>query len=196
MIKKRIVFPLFLALILGMSACSEDVSVGSSDSSGSGSSGTSSKSTSEQTDKLDKQTKLNFSNTSAQQTTVVDSAEIRNVADLNLVDNEFDEVKYALLIHMSVANEAKDTATTFPSQGHVVLDDGTQIEGLVGADVNIDDAFKDGDVASGAKVSGYVIFPLKEEQAKNFKKGEFKFDVLAGDDMLTQKNYSVPISFK
>ncbi|WKB36030.1 hypothetical protein QS257_01640 [Terrilactibacillus sp. S3-3] len=97
---------------------------------------------------------------------------------------------------MSVSNKAPQSAETYPSQGHVVMDDGTQIDGLIGADVNINDAFKDGDVASGATKSGYVVFPLKEHQAKKFKKGSFfKFDVMAGDDMFTQKNYRVDINF-
>jgi hypothetical protein len=188
--KKLWFLPLAFILVFSLTGCTEDVSVGSSSSDSSAAS--SSKAPKE---KIHKQVKLNFSNTSAQQTTKVDSAEIRDVTDLNLVDNEFDQVKYALLVHMSVSNKAPDAASTYPSQGHVVLEDGTQIEGLVGADVNIDDAFKDGEIANGATVSGYVVFPLKEDQAEKFTKGAFKFSVLAGDEMFTEKNYTVDITF-
>ncbi|RYM00252.1 hypothetical protein EWH99_12620 [Sporolactobacillus sp. THM7-7] len=195
--KKLFLLPLVLILAVGVSACSEDVTVGS----GASDTGSSSESKPEATNSknkekpISKKTAIHFSDTSAQQTTKVDRAEIKKVSDLNLVDNEFDAVDYALLIHMSVSNKAPQSAQTYPSQGHVVLDDGTQVDGLIGADVDIDDAFKDGDIAHGATVLGYVIFPLKEEQAKKFKKGSFKFDVMAGDDMFTEKNYSVNIEF-
>ncbi|BBN99702.1 DUF4352 domain-containing protein [Sporolactobacillus terrae] len=189
---KRIVgLTISLLLIFTLAACTEDVTVGSGDSSASQTE-SSSKASKE---KIHKQTKLDFTNTAAGQTTKVDSAEIKQVSDLNLIDNEMDQVDFVLLIHMSVSNKAKDEATTYPSQGHVVLEDGTQIDGLMGADVTVDDAFKDGEIASGATKSGYVLFPLKEKQAKQFKKGAFKFDVIAGDEMLTQKNYSVAIQF-
>ncbi|WP_010632801.1 DUF4352 domain-containing protein [Sporolactobacillus vineae] len=197
--KKGLLVPIALILIFALSACSENTAVdksGASESSAASSSTASSSSSSSSAPKsIHKLAKLSFANTSAGQTTKVDSAEIRDVSDMNLADNNFDDVKYALLIHMSVSNKAKDSATTYPSQGHVVLSNGTQIDGLVGADVNVEDAFKDGDVASGAKLSGYVIFPLKEDQAKKFTQGAFKFDVMAGDAMLTQKKYSVPIHF-
>lgn len=194
--KKLFILPIIFLLVLTLSACTEDVKVSGSNSSESKTSSIpdSSSNKSEKV-KIHKQVKLNFSNTSAGQTTKVDSAEIKNVSDLNLTDNELDAVTYILLIHMSVANKAKDAATTYPSQGHVVLDDGTQIDGLIGADMNVDDAFKDGEVANGATVSGYVLFPLKTDQAKRFKKGSFKFDVMAGDEMLTTKHYDVKIQF-
>ncbi|MET1248888.1 DUF4352 domain-containing protein [Sporolactobacillus sp. STCC-11] len=189
--KKMFLLPIVFLLVFALSACTEDVTVGNNGSS-SKSAGSTSKATKE---KIHKQVKINFSNSTAGQTTKVDSAEIKDVSDLNLTDNELDNITYVLLIHISVSNKAKDAATTFPSQGHIVLDDGTQIDGLVGADVSIDDAFKDGDVASGATKSGYVVFPLKEDQAKRFQKGAFKFDVMAGDNMLTTKKYDVAIHF-
>jgi Telomeric repeat-binding factor 2. len=201
-LKKWLFVPFALILVFALSACSENATVGSSSASDSSASSqassqasSSSSSAPAQAKAIHKLAQLNFADTSAGQTTKVDSAEIRDVSDMNLSDNNFDDVKYALLVHMSVANKASDAATTYPSQGHVVLADGTQIDGLVGADVNVEDAFKDGDVASGAKLSGYVIFPLKEAQAKKFTQGAFKFDVMAGDAMLTQKKYSVPIHF-
>jgi hypothetical protein len=193
--KKGLLVPIALSLIFGLSACSENTAVDKHDASESDTASSSSSSATATAKSIHKLAKLYFANTSAGQTTKVDAAEIRDVSDMNLADNNFDDVKYALLIHMSVANKAPDAATTYPSQGHVVLADGTQIDGLVGADVNVEDAFKDGDVASGAKLSGYVIFPLKEAQAKKFTTGSFKFDVMAGDEMLTQKKYSVPIHF-
>lgn len=200
--KKGLLIPLAFILIFALSACSENTAVdnnSASDSSAASSSAASSSAASSSSSvsaaAIHKLAKLSFADTSAGQTTKVDSAEIRDVSDMNLSDNNFDNVKYALLIHMSVANKAQNAASTYPSQGHVVLADGTQLDGIIGADFNVEDAFKDGDVASGAKLSGYVIFPLKEAQAKKFTQGAFKFDVMAGDSMLTQKKYSVPIHF-
>lgn len=191
--KKLLFLPFVLILLIAVSACSGDVNVGSGASSSAATSNPTSSTAAKEA--IHKQAKLNFSNTSAQQTTKIDSAEIKDVSDLNLADNQFDAIKYALLIHMTVSNSAAQPAQTYPSQGHVVLDDGTQIDGLIGADAGIDDAFKDGEVANGATKSGYVVFPLKEDQARKFKKGAFKFDVTAGDEMVTQEHYSVAINF-
>jgi len=145
---------------------------------------------------IEKTTNVNFVDTIGMQTTKVESAEIRNVYDASMRDDNGHEVLYALLIKMSVTNNAQDSASTYPSQGHLVLPDGTQINGIVSADSQYTDAFKDGEIANGATVSGYVIFPLTLAQATDFKSGNFKFKVICGDDNLTNKNYDVNIKFQ
>lgn len=144
---------------------------------------------------VEKTTKVNFVNTVGQQTTKVESAEIINAIDSGMTDDNGNDVQYALLIKMSVTNNAPEAATTYPSQGHVVLPDGTQLNAIGAADMDYTDAFKDGDIENGATVSGYVIFPLTMAQATDFKNCNFKFEVMCGDENMTTKNYDIPIKF-
>nr|WP_237340432.1 DUF4352 domain-containing protein [Heyndrickxia coagulans] len=144
---------------------------------------------------VEKTTKVNFVNTVGQQTTKVESAEIINAIDSGMTDDNGNDVQYALLIKMSVTNNAPEAATTYPSQGHVVLPDGTQLNAIGAADMDYTDAFKDGDIANGATVSGYVIFPLTMAQAADLKNCNFKFEVMCGNENMTDKNYDVPIKF-
>lgn len=144
---------------------------------------------------VEKTTKINFVHTIGQLTTKVESAEIINAIDSGMTDNNGHDIQYALLVKMSVTNHAPDTATTYPSQGHVVLPDGTQLDAVGAADMDYSDAFKDGDIENGATISGYVIFPLTMSQAENFKSGNFKFDVMCGDENMTTKYYDIPIKF-
>jgi energy-coupling factor transporter transmembrane protein EcfT len=141
------------------------------------------------------ETTLNFSDTSGQQTTKIDSARIEDVSSFGLTDDNGNDIKYALLIHMSVANKAPEEASVYPAQGHIVLSDGTQINGAEGLESDITDAFQGGDVANGATVKGFVTFPLSDSQANSFNSGNLKFEVLCGDENSTDKYYSVPIKF-
>ncbi|MDD9147861.1 hypothetical protein OYT88_04770 [Sporolactobacillus sp. CQH2019] len=169
---------------------------GGDNSNSSSSTTTTNSSSSTSTSGIDKINNTNFSDTSGQQTTTVSKAEIKDVSDQGLTDDNGNDIKYALVINMSVKNDANDQATAYPAQGHIVLPDGTQISGAEGLDSSLDSAFKEGDIEKGAIVKGDVYFPLKDSQAKSIKNAQFKFQVMCGDENVTEKNYTVNLNFK
>lgn len=137
--------------------------------------------------------KVNFKDTTGEQTTTIDKAEIKDISDMGLVDDKMKNIKYAIVVHMSVANKASDTATVYPEQGHIVLPDGTQLDGSSNSDAK--GVFDSGDIEKAATVSGNVFFPITEKQAKSIKKATFKFEVICGDSNMTDKHYEVQLNF-
>ncbi len=147
-------------------------------------------------DNINKISNVHFSDTSGKQTTQIDQAYIKDISAMNATDENFKTITYALIIHLTIKNDAPNELSTFPDQGHIVLPNGRQITGTA-ADDNLKGAWDSSDdIASGAHKSGNIYFPLTKSQAKSIKNARYKFEVICGDDNLTDKNYDVALKFK
>ncbi|MCY8485434.1 hypothetical protein MOC97_08030 [Bacillus atrophaeus] len=79
--------------------------------------------------------------------------------EIKMTDGSISEGVIA--VHFIIDNGSNNDLVTFPTQGKLLTNTGQQIE----ADSNSEDF--DGDIMSGAKRDGYVLFPVNEMKDEN-----------------------------